>query len=114
MTDLPMTLDQLVKMVEERTLEEDPLGRVGAATAMAAGLDALGDNLVGHFVDAARAAGLPWSQIGTALGVTKQAAQQRFVPRDLSDAVLTRYTGRAQKALDEAVTAARAHKHNYV
>jgi ATP-dependent Clp protease ATP-binding subunit ClpA len=81
---------------------------------MATDLDALGDNLVGHFVDEARAAGLPWSQIGTALGVTKQAAQQRFVPRDLSEAVLTRYTPRAQTALNEATTAARAHKHNYI
>jgi hypothetical protein len=114
MSELPVTLDQLVTMVEERTPHGDPLGRVGAATAMAADLDALGDNLVGHFVDEARAAGLPWSQIGTALGVTKQAAQQRFVPRDLSDTVLTRYTPRAHAALDAAVAEARAHQQNYV
>src|SRR5581483_2698904 len=114
MDELPVTLEELVRKVEERTPHEDPLGRVGAAMAMATDLDALGDNLVGHFVDAARAAGLPWSQIGTALGVTKQAAQQRFVPRDLTDAVLTRYTPRAHKALDEATTAAQRHKHNYI
>lgn len=29
-------------------------------------------------VSAARAAGVPWSVIGEALGVTKQAAQQRY------------------------------------
>lgn len=29
-------------------------------------------------VSAARAAGVPWSQIGEALGVSKQAAQQRY------------------------------------
>lgn len=29
-------------------------------------------------VSAARAAGVPWSQIGHALGVTRQAAQQRY------------------------------------
>ncbi|MBV8690212.1 MAG: ATP-dependent Clp protease ATP-binding subunit [Actinobacteria bacterium] len=115
MADLPLTLEELVRKVEERTDHHgDPLGRLGAAVAMAADLDALGDNLVGHFVDEARAAGLPWSQIGTALGVTKQAAQQRFVPRDLTDAVLTRYTPRAQTVLNEATTAARTHKHNYI
>jgi hypothetical protein len=29
-------------------------------------------------VSAARAAGVPWSMIGAALGVSKQAAQRRF------------------------------------
>ena len=29
-------------------------------------------------VSAARAAGVPWSKIGDALGVSKQAAQQRY------------------------------------
>lgn len=29
-------------------------------------------------VSAARAAGVPWSRIGEALGVSKQAAQQRY------------------------------------
>lgn len=33
-------------------------------------------------VSAARAAGVPWSMIGAALGITKQSAQQRFTPRE--------------------------------
>src|SRR5919201_872399 len=34
---------------------------------------------LGHFVQAARAAGCSWAEIGSRLGVSKQAAQQRFV-----------------------------------
>jgi Clp amino terminal domain, pathogenicity island component len=37
------------------------------------------DDLVDHFVQAARAEGCSWTEIGRQLGVTKQAAQQRFV-----------------------------------
>ncbi|MGH3851865.1 MAG: Clp protease N-terminal domain-containing protein, partial [Pseudonocardiaceae bacterium] len=37
----------------------------------------LGEELLGYFVHEARTAGCSWSQIGTALGVSKQAAQQR-------------------------------------
>ena len=39
------------------------------------------DSLIGHFVDQARRSGSSWSQIGASMGVSKQAAQQRFVPR---------------------------------
>ena len=37
------------------------------------------DEVVDHFVQAARAAGCSWTEIGRTLGITKQAAQQRFV-----------------------------------
>lgn len=43
--------------------------------------DALGDiadHLIGHFVDQARRSGASWTDIGKAMGVTKQAAQKRF------------------------------------
>jgi hypothetical protein len=112
--ELPVSLDELVKMVEARTPHEDPLGRIGAAVAVAADMDALSDNVVGHFVDVARAAGLPWSQIGAALGVTKQAAQQRFVPRDVTSVVLTRSTPRVRTLLEAAARHARERKHNYI
>ena len=36
------------------------------------------DQLVTHFVVAARRAGASWAEIGDALGVTKQGAQQRY------------------------------------
>ena len=46
---------------------------------MAGQLGELADHLIGHFVDQARRAGASWTDIGRAMGVTKQAAQQRFV-----------------------------------
>ena len=41
----------------------------------------LADSLLGHFVDQARRAGASWAEIGRSMGVTKQAAQKRFVTR---------------------------------
>src|SRR5690606_5476580 len=39
----------------------------------------------GHFVDQARRSGASWTDIGRAMGVTKQAARKRFLPRDPGD-----------------------------
>ena len=68
-----------------------------------------GDNLVGHFVDAARGVGLSWTRIGTVLGVSKQAAQQKFVPRGsmtvvdfLDSGMGTRCTNRVRTVLNLA------------
>ncbi|TCO51343.1 ClpA/ClpB-like protein [Kribbella antiqua] len=41
----------------------------------------MADAMVDHYVGAARAAGLSWTVIGERLGVSKQAARQRFSPR---------------------------------
>jgi hypothetical protein len=41
-------------------------------------LRARADELLDHFVDAARTAGCSWTDIGCSLGVSKRAAQQRF------------------------------------
>jgi hypothetical protein len=38
-----------------------------------------------RWVDAARRTGLSWTEIGEALGISKQAAQQRFRPGELAD-----------------------------
>ena len=43
------------------------------------------DHLIGHFVDQARRSGASWTDIGKSMGVTKQAAQKRFVPKDPID-----------------------------
>ena len=37
------------------------------------------DHLIGHFVDQARRSGASWTDIGRSMGVTRQAAQKRFV-----------------------------------
>jgi ATP-dependent Clp protease ATP-binding subunit ClpA len=45
-------------------------------------LDEQADALIGYFVDQARSSGASWSLIGAAMGVSKQAAQKRFVARE--------------------------------
>jgi hypothetical protein len=55
-----------------------PLEQLAGASAMAARLRARGDELLDHFVDAARASGASWSEIGCTLGTSKQAAHERF------------------------------------
>ena len=42
----------------------------------------MADHLIGHFVDQARRSGASWTDIGRSMGVTKQAAQKRFVTKD--------------------------------
>lgn len=76
-TDLPR-LDDLVSRIN-RDAALSAADRVGAAVRTADELGSLGDQLVTHFVQAAREAGCSWSQIGGQLGVSKQAAQQGFV-----------------------------------
>jgi ATP-dependent Clp protease ATP-binding subunit ClpC len=75
--DLPR-LDDLVSRIN-REPALSPADRVGLAVQTAEDLGSLGDQLVTHYVQAAREAGCSWSQIGGQLGVSKQAAQQGFV-----------------------------------
>jgi ATP-dependent Clp protease ATP-binding subunit ClpA len=61
--------------------------------------------MIGHFVDQARRSGASWSQIGTSMGVTKQAAQKRFVSA-WESAEFSRFTQRTRSALAAAAQAA--------
>ena len=76
---ITIPLDDLIADVERTA--SDPLDKLAAAVGIADELGVAGDNLVSHFVDAARAVSLSWARIGSILGVSKQAAQQKFVPR---------------------------------
>ena len=103
-----MDLDDLIAQVEG----DAPLDRLAGAMAVKADLDELADSLIGHFVDEARRAGCSWSEIGTAMGVSKQAAQQRHTssvgrrPRDWSWRRFGRWTQRARVVVREAYRAA--------
>lgn len=59
----------------------DPLARLDAAVAVGAALSAQADHLLDHFVAESRHSGHSWTAIGERLGVTKQAARQRFAGR---------------------------------
>ena len=49
----------------------------GQAAVVAAELTELSDALLSHFVDRCRVSGRSWAQIGTRLGVTRQAIYLR-------------------------------------
>jgi ATP-dependent Clp protease ATP-binding subunit ClpA len=73
------------------------------------------DHLIGHFVDQARRSGASWTEIGRSMGVTKQAAQKRFVPKGPGDdwdldpsQGFSRFTLRARQAVAAAQDEARA------
>src|ERR1700744_2518527 len=79
MTHPPARLDDLITYV--KSLDGSPLDHVSAAIQVSEHLGELSDHLIGHFVDQARRAGASWTEIGQSMGVTKQAAQKRFVPK---------------------------------
>jgi hypothetical protein len=99
-----LTLDGLITFVKSQHPEGDALARLTDAVLVAAHVNEQADNLIGHFVDQARRSGASWSQIGASMGVTKQAAQKRFVPRwgdDLlgSGRTFARWTDRARNVV---------------
>jgi hypothetical protein len=94
----------------------DPLGQLATVTRLADALRARSDELLDEFVDAARAAGVSWTEIGCVLGTSKQAAQQRFAA--LADPAPGQapfgLTGTGVEVLELAVAQARELGHHYV
>src|ERR1022692_2563432 len=80
MTQPPVRLDELIGYVKSQ--EGTALNHVSAAVQVSEHLGELSDHLIGHFVDQARKGGASWTEIGRSMGVTKQAAQKRFVTKD--------------------------------
>lgn len=81
---------------------------------MARELAEVGDAALGYFVDQARHAEHSWSEIGEALGVSKQAAQQKHTVRlslRLNSATFERFTPRARKVVAGAEAVARDWDH---
>lgn len=75
---LPSAFDELVAQVHERAAGEDARDLLTTGIAVSAEHAATADRLLDHFVGHARGAGMSWTDIGAALGVSKQAARQRF------------------------------------
>ena len=113
-----MELDDLISQVEDASITDGPLDRIAAAMSVKAEIDDVADALIGVFVDRARSAGCSWSEIGSAMGVTKQAAQQRHTserpPRGDRPFRMDRFTGRARTAVREAQSDASDLRHGYV
>jgi hypothetical protein len=111
MGDVPELADLVATIDRAGT----PLEQLAAAEELAGRLTRLGDRLIGYYIERARADGFSWTDIGAYIGVSRQAAQQRYTPRwssltldDLTRAgALSRLTHRTRAALDHAVRFAR-------
>jgi ATP-dependent Clp protease ATP-binding subunit ClpA len=80
--DVPdVTTRALIDAVSAQAGSGDPLVLLETAITVAAETGATADAMVEHYVAAARAAELSWTVIGDRLGVTRQAARQRFAHR---------------------------------
>ena len=104
------TLEQLIATVRRDAGSDDPLDQLATAARMAADLQDVADAALSHFVDQCRHSGRSWTEISTALGVTKQAAHKRFSETQL----LGRFTPRVRNLFVQAAAAARRLGHNYV
>lgn len=109
----PVRLDDLIDVITR--VHDEPLDQLTDAVLAAEALGAVADHLIGHFVDQARRSGASWTEIGRCMGVTKQAAQKRFVPKTPTDtadmdpaAGFSRFTDRARNAVVEAQNRAHA------
>jgi ATP-dependent Clp protease ATP-binding subunit ClpA len=105
----PVRLDELINAI--KTTSPDVLDQLADAVLAAEHLGEISDHLIGHFVDQARRSGASWTDIGKSMGVTKQAAQKRFVPRTESTTLdpwqgFRRFTPRARGAVVAAQNAA--------
>ena len=104
-------LDDLIEAI--KNTHATALDQLTDAVLAADRLGDVADHLIGHFVDQARRSGASWTEIGRSMGVTKQAAQKRFVakgdPPDLDASQgFSRFTTRARKVVVTAQEAARA------
>jgi hypothetical protein len=103
-----MTLDDLIATINKKR-PDDVLERVSDAVLLGEHLGELADHLIGHFVDQARRSGASWTDIGRSMGVSKQAAQKRFVSKsdpDLSQG-FSRFSAPARTAVVTSMSEAR-------
>jgi Clp amino terminal domain, pathogenicity island component len=105
-TGFPVSLDDLIAYVNALRPGGGPVDQVADAFAVSTQLEVQSDALVGYFVEQARRAGVPWSQIGAAMGVSRQAAQQRFVAGRVNVSprveMFARFTQRARNVVAAA------------
>jgi hypothetical protein len=110
-------LDDLIEAIKKT--HSTALDQLSDAVLAADHLGDVADHLIGHFVDQARRSGASWTEIGRSMGVSKQAAQKRFVAKgeapdlDASQG-FSRYTDRARKVVVTAQEEARARSNSQI
>ncbi|MEU3605912.1 Clp protease N-terminal domain-containing protein [Streptomyces sp. NPDC035033] len=98
--NVSIRLDELIEAIKK--VHPNTLDQLSGAVIAADYLGEVADHLIGHFVDQARRSGASWTDIGRSMGVTRQAAQKRFVPKDPDaekmdpNAGFSRFTPRAR------------------
>ena len=102
-------LDDLIQAIKKA--HENPLEQLSGAVLVGDYLGEVADHLIGHFVDQARRSGASWTEIGHSMGVSKQAAQKRFVTKGDTGPIdpkegFDRFTPRARTAVMQAHAAA--------
>src|SRR5829696_4807481 len=109
----PVRLDDLIASIEQ--VHSDALDQLSDAVLLAEHLGEVADHLIGHFVDQARRSGASWSEIGGSMGVSKQAAQKRFVAKGQDEGAgldasqgFSRFDDEARAAVVSAQDQARA------
>lgn len=76
---MDIDVESLAGLGDGRAISQAPLDRLGAAVLVAEELRVRGDELLDRFVAQARGEGCSWAEIGATLGISKQAAHQRFL-----------------------------------
>ena len=99
-------VDRLAALVNRQAASPAPLDRLGAAAQLNEELRAQGEELLDRFVAQARREDCSWTEIGAALGVSKQAAHQRYLPAEQSSAG---WPPNASAEVRAAVAAAQGH-----
>src|ERR1700712_4582318 len=107
----PVRLDGLIDAIT--SVHSEALEQLSDAVLVADHIGDVADPLIGHFVDRARRSGASWTEIGRSMGVTKQAAQKRFVPKGMTveldmEQNFRRFTPRAHNVVVTAQTEARS------
>ena len=116
----PPRLDELIRYVKDRHPNGTVLEQLSEAVLASEHLGEVADHLIGHFVDEARRTGASWTEIGGSMGVTKQAAQKRFVPKPsegdgpLGRGKWSRLTEPAQRIVVRAQHEARNAQHEAI
>ncbi|MEV2239861.1 Clp protease N-terminal domain-containing protein [Micromonospora sp. NPDC049891] len=103
----PVRLDDLIQAIKQA--HSDALDQLSGAVMVADHIGEVADHLIGHFVDQARRSGASWTEIGRSMGVSKQAAQKRFVASALDPQEgFQRFTPRARNVVMASQNEAKA------
>ncbi len=114
-------LDELIAEVDRtcatatttRQENADWVELLKTASEIAGQLQARGDDLIEEFVEHCRHTGRSWAEIGAALGVTRQAAQQRFLA-PFREYGLEEISDELRTAFVSMKTVAVLHRNNYI